>query len=252
MNSIDPPATVRTALVTGSSGLIGRAVAARLAADGWTVVGVDRTVPDDAPGRVVVADLTTQDGLARAVELVRATAGLRLVVNNAGATGPRRRPENITIADWDAAQASNVRPVIALSIAAARRWISTGRPGSIVNLSSPGAARAHLHRAVYDATKGAVESFTRALAVDLGEHGIRVNAVVPAQVEPAADIPDGGRPDLPLGRGATPAQVAAAVAFLASDDAGATTGHALAVDGGLLAQARSANVAVRARPGAAE
>ncbi|WP_026874437.1 SDR family NAD(P)-dependent oxidoreductase [Jiangella gansuensis] len=233
--------TGRTVLLTGATGLIGGALADRLRAEGWDVVGVglETGSPDD-----VVADLADDGDLARVSELVASLPGLRAVVNNAGVTGPRRRPEDVTVADWDAAQAINVRPVLALTLAAARRWIAAGEPGAVVNVSSPGATRAHLHRAVYDATKGAVEALTRALAVDLGEHGIRVNAVVPAAVA-------GSHPDLPLGRGAAPADVAAAVSFLVSDDARSTTGHCLAVDGGLLAQARSRGVAVQADGGTA-
>lgn len=240
----------RAALVTGSSGLVGAAVAARLVADGWHVVGIDRVAPADPPGwETELADLATDDGLARAVGLAERLADLTLLVNNAGVTGPRRHPADVTVAEWDAAQAINVRPVLALSLAVARRWIAAGVAGAVVNVSSPGATRAHLHRAVYDATKGAVEALTRALAVDLGEYGIRVNAVVPAQVEPGPAVPP--RPSLPLRRGARPGDVAAAVAYLASDQAAATTGHALAVDGGLLAQARNADAAVRADRGEA-
>ncbi|SDS46028.1 SDR family NAD(P)-dependent oxidoreductase [Jiangella sp. DSM 45060] len=223
-------------LLTGATGLVGDALAERLRADGWRVVGVglDAGGPDD-----VVADLADDADLARVERLVGEVPELRAVVTNAGVTGPRRRPQDVTVADWDAAQAINVRPVLALSLAAARRWIAAGEAGAVVTVSSPGATRAHLHRAVYDATKGAVEALTRALAVDLGEHGIRVNAVVPAAV-------GGDHPDLPLGRGAAPEDVAAAVAFLVSDEARSTTGHCLAVDGGLLAQARSRGVAMRA------
>lgn len=225
-----------TVLLTGATGLVGDALAERLRADGWRVVGVglDAGGPDD-----VVADLADDADLTRVERLIGEVPELRAVVTNAGVTGPRRRPQDVTVADWDAAQAINVRPVLALSLAAARRWIAAGEAGAVVTVSSPGATRAHLHRAVYDATKGAVEALTRALAVDLGEHGIRVNAVVPAAV-------GGDHADLPLGRGAAPEDVAAAVAFLVSDEARSTTGHCLAVDGGLLAQARSRGVAMRA------
>jgi 3-oxoacyl-[acyl-carrier protein] reductase len=238
-------ARIRTAIVTGSSGLIGRAIAIRLRNDGWTVIGVDKDERSGPADRTIVADLATDDGLAAATEAIRTARGVRLLVNNAGVTGARQLPANVSVRDWDNAAAINVRPVIALSVTVAQQWIATNTPGSIVNLSSPGAIRAHLHRAVYDATKGAVDAFTRAFAVDVGEHGIRVNAVVPAQVTAAADV----RADLPLRRGAAPENVADAVAFLASDAASATTGHSLAVDGGLLAQARSATVAVRADSG---
>lgn len=235
-----PRAAARTAIVTGPTGLIGRAVVTGLRADGRRVVGVGLGDSQVVDGPDLVADLATDAGVMAATDVIRSTAELGLLVCNAGVTGPRRHPADLGIADWDAAQAINVRPVVALAAAAVQRWIADGVAGSIVTVSSPGAVRAHLHRAVYDATKGAVESFTRALAVDVGEYGIRVNAVVPAAVGDPDD------PNLPLRRGATPEDVAAAVAFLASPAAAATTGHALAVDGGLLAQARGATVAGRA------
>jgi NAD(P)-dependent dehydrogenase (short-subunit alcohol dehydrogenase family) len=237
-----------TAIVTGSTGLIGAAIAEVLQGQGWNVIGISHTASGAPSATMLAADLSTDDGVAKAEDAIRFAPRLGMLVNNAGVTGARQLPQDVRLADWDRAQAINVRPVVALSVAAVQRWIADGVPGCIVNVSSPGASRAHMHRAVYDATKGAVEAFTRALAVDAGEHGIRVNAVVPAMVVPGFDRSGSGAaaPDLPLGRGASPEQVAHAVAFLASEQAAATTGHALAVDGGLLAQARSANVALRA------
>jgi enoyl-[acyl-carrier-protein] reductase (NADH) len=122
--------------------------------------------------------------------------------------------------------------------------VAAGVGGSVVNISSHGAVRAHRNRIAYDAVKGAMDAFTRAVALDLAPWGIRVNTVRPGAI--AVDRGPGDPPDpraadadqIPLGRMGTPADIAAAVAFLASDQAGYITGQGVTVDGGLGAQAR--------------
>jgi 3-oxoacyl-[acyl-carrier protein] reductase len=119
------------------------------------------------------------------------------------------------------------------------------RQGVIINMSSGGASRAHRGNAAYDAAKGGVEALTRALALDLGPYGVRVNALVPGSIDShdldAATLRERGRV-MPLGRVGTVAEMAGPAVFLASDDASYITGHMLVVDGGLLAQQRSAPV----------
>ena len=104
--------------------------------------------------------------------------------------------------------------------------------GCIINISSAGGLRAHRGLAGYDASKGAIDSLTRSMALDLAPLGIRVNAVAPGQIR---NVPReaGG---IPLGRSGTPEDVAAMVAFLASDAAAYITGQVIYVDGGLTAQ----------------
>jgi NAD(P)-dependent dehydrogenase (short-subunit alcohol dehydrogenase family) len=119
------------------------------------------------------------------------------------------------------------------------------RQGSIINMSSGGASRAHRGNAAYDAAKGGVEAFTRALALDLGPYGVRVNALVPGSINSKnldeATLRERGK-IMPLGRVGDVAEMAGPAVFLASDDASYITGHLLVVDGGLLAQQRSAPV----------
>jgi len=119
------------------------------------------------------------------------------------------------------------------------------RQGSIINMSSGGASRAHRGNAAYDAAKGGVEAFTRALALDLGPYGVRVNALVPGSTNSKnldeATLRERGK-IMPLGRVGDVAEMAGPAVFLASDDASYITGHLLVVDGGLLAQQRSAPV----------
>jgi 3-oxoacyl-[acyl-carrier protein] reductase len=117
--------------------------------------------------------------------------------------------------------------------------------GNIINLSSGGAQRAHRAFVAYDATKGGIEAMTRALALDLGPYGVRVNALVPGSIDTSGLSAEERRNrgvNLPLERIGEPDDLAGAAAFLASDDARYITGHCLVIDGGMLAQQRSATV----------
>ncbi|WP_243228847.1 SDR family NAD(P)-dependent oxidoreductase [Microbacterium sp. CIAB417] len=224
-------------LVTGASGQIGGAVVDRLVADGTRITAVVRNERSresvaDRYGDAVdvhVADLDTEDGLARAERLAAESDALALC---SGTTGPRIPVWEIAPEDWDRMAATNVRPVIRLVCAAVSAWIARSHPGAIVTLSSPGVPRAHRYRSVYDASRAAVESFTRATAVDVGEHGIRVNGVRPAAVGIDAE-------DTPLRRGVRALEVADGIRFLLSSESSAITGHHLDVDAGLLAALRS-------------
>ena len=117
--------------------------------------------------------------------------------------------------------------------------------GSIVNMSSGGATRAHRSFTAYDATKGGIEALTRAMALDLGPYNVRVNALVPGAIDTSGMSP-GERAlrgeNVPLGRIGEPFDMAGAALFLACDEAAYITGETLRVDGGMLAQQRSATV----------
>ncbi|MEH0934154.1 SDR family NAD(P)-dependent oxidoreductase [Micromonospora psammae] len=247
MNRLDG----RVALVTGGGRNIGLAIARRLAADGAAVavngvpaddlaVAVKDLGGDAAPFPADVSDPAAVEAMVAAV--VDRYGRLDVLVNNAAVPMAGRVPLlELDLADWDRSFAVNARGVFLCTVAAARVMPAGA---SVVNISSVGATRAHRNAVAYDATKGAVEAATRAIALDLAPRGIRVNAVAPGAIandrfdalDPAAKraraLP------VPLGRVGTGADIAAAVSFLASDDAAYITGQVITVDGGLSVQAR--------------
>jgi len=243
------------AIVTGASRGIGAAVAARAAAAGYAVV-VNYSA-DTEGARRVVEDITHDGGAAVAVradvsdpaavtQLFDAAAALgqvTAVVNNAGITGNLIGP----LADVPAATVKrvldvNVAGVIYMCQEAQRRMSthSGGAGGGIINISSTatkaGSPGTWVH---YAATKGAVDVLTVGFATEAAAHGIRVNAVAPGStntgLHAAAGMPDRVErlnPTIPLGRGAEPDEVAAAVLWLLGDDASYITGAVLPVAGG--------------------
>ncbi|ACQ82312.1 short-chain dehydrogenase/reductase SDR [Beutenbergia cavernae DSM 12333] len=233
------------ALVTGGASGIGAAVAAALTERGARVATLDRSAHDAQPGGVaVVADVTDDDGVRRAVaEAAGALGALDVLVNNAGigAAG--------TVADNDDAEWLRVLDVNLLGLVrvtrAALPHLRASEHAAIVNTCSVAASAGLPNRALYSATKGAVQSLTLAMAADHVREGIRVTCVNPGTVDTpwvgrlldAADDPAAERVALaarqPSGRLVTPAEVAHAVCYLASPLASATTGTTLAVDGGM-------------------
>ena len=161
----------------------------------------------------------------------------------------RSHPEELALDDWRKVVAVNLDGTFLCSREAGRRMIAAGRGGSVVNISSiAGSSALGRGNFVYSVTKGGINQFTRELAVEWSPHGIRVNAIQPAQVmTPALQaIFDRSGLDaertrermlvgIPLGRFGVPEDIAKAAVFLASDAAGFITGHLLAVDGGNLA-----------------
>lgn len=244
--------TEQVALVTGASKGIGAAIAKRLASDGAAVVvnyasdreGAERVVADIVAtgGRAtaIVADVSQEQDVERLFEATREAYGrLDVLVNNAGvfAFGPL---ETVTAAEFHRQSDLNVLGVLLASKAAAAAFGESG--GSIVNLSSSAAIAPMAGSSVYAATKGAVDSVTRALAQELGPRGIRVNAISPGPTETErardmglADSEQGQAmiAQTPLGRFGQPDDMASVVAFLASADAGWITGQIIQVSGGL-------------------
>jgi glucose 1-dehydrogenase len=243
----------RVAFVTGGGSGIGRAVCVRLAADGAAVVVAD-VVPETAvetaaqlqAGGAAAIAVTLDVADAAAVEAAMDEAWTRfgrvdVLVNNAGIMGYKPFLF-LTEAEWDRTLAVNAKGPFLCAQAAARRLVKAKVPGTIVNMSSITSEVAIEFQAHYCASKGALRMLTKSMAVELAEHGITVNAVAPGVVETGmtrellADpaVAEFTLPLIPLGRAATPEDIAGVVAFLATPDASYLTGATLVVDGGYL------------------
>ncbi|WP_405394152.1 SDR family NAD(P)-dependent oxidoreductase [Microbispora hainanensis] len=235
----------RTALVTGAARGIGRAVAARLAAEGARVTACDvqaerlaATVAElDGEVEPLVADVADHAAMARLIG--ERPAPYDVVVNNA-AVAPRIPLADLRPEDLRETLRVNVEAAVFIGREAGRAMCAAGR-GSIVNVASVNAMRGQPDMLHYNASKAALVSATQTLAVEYARFGVRVNAVCPGSTWTEIWEESGwdeetkahftGR--IPLHRFAAPAEIAAAVAFLAGDDASYVTGHALVVDGGL-------------------
>lgn len=251
----------KVAIVTGSSRGIGLATARQLTNEGARVVVhgktdggrlapiVDQIARDGGTAIAVAADLGDEAAVERLfAETVGAFGTVDIVVNNAAWSDPTVHFLEMNVAHWDAVMRANLRSLFLCTNRAARLMVAAGTAGSIVNITSFAAARAHRNMAAYDASKGGLEAFTRAVALDLAPFGIRVNAVGPGAMmteQFRAQDADGRAKrgaTVPLGRGGDPDEVGKVVAFMASDDASYVTGQVLYVDGGMLAQLRSPQV----------
>lgn len=237
------PANAPT-IVTGAARGIGRAIAERLVADGskLALLDIDPTVLDVAAelgATGVTVDLADPEATRSAMaEAITELGGVWLLVNNAGIFGKTPILE-ISVAEWDQMMAVNVRSMLVTTQVAAPVMIAAGG-GRIVNQASMAAKLGTPGEAHYAASKAAVAALTRISAQELGPHNVTVNSLCPGYVltEMGADTRD---PEQireweslsPLGRLGTPEDVAAAVAFLASEDAGYLTGEALNVSGGM-------------------
>lgn len=235
------PGSERIALVTGATAGIGRAIALRLAADGYEVVVHGRNA---ARGTRVVAEIEAAGGRARFVaadltdpvavtDLAQTAGEVEVLVNNGGFSwfGPTA---DLDLTTYDAIWDSNVRSVYLL-VAALAPGMATRGHGVIISIDSMAGHVGLAGGAVYGATKAALTALTRAWAAEFSPSGVRVNTVVPGPVytdgaDPARTATL-GRTTL-LGRGAQPVEVAEVVAFLASDRASYITGAAIPVDGG--------------------
>jgi 3-oxoacyl-[acyl-carrier protein] reductase len=149
----------------------------------------------------------------------------------------------MTSQGWDTYMQKNLGMLFYCAHRAAK-IMAHKRKGSIINISTNGAVRPHRNSIAYDAMKGAVDSFTRAAAVDLAPWGVRVNSIQPGLinnrgVQHPADVEAFRTSVVPIGRAGTPADIAWAATFLASDDASYMTGISILVDGGLITQGRA-------------
>lgn len=236
----------KVALVTGASRGIGARIAERLAADGLFVVG---TATTDAGAATVAErladrglgtrlDIADEGSVEALVERLADSPGLpSVLVNNAGITRDNLLLR-MSAADWQAVVDTNLTGLFRITRPLLRSMIRA-RWGRIISLSSVVARMGNPGQANYVASKAAVEGFTRALALEVGSRGVTANTVAPGFIESdmtaALNEQQTARmlERIPLGRVGSGQDVAAAVAFLASDQAGYITGETLHVNGGL-------------------
>ncbi len=229
-----------TCLVTGGGRGIGRAICEALAAKGATVHTLDLAFPEPLPGIAChPCDITDRHAVAMAV----AAAGVRIdvLVNNAATVTPAMPLSELDPSQWDQAIGVNLSGTFNVTQAALSRM---GQGGRIVNLASTFAHVGAAGRVAYATTKAGILGFTRSLALDLADDGIRVNSVSPGAVATERLVAlfgsqaaaDAELADLhPIGRAGAPREIAAAVLFLVSPGSSFMTGADLRVDGGYTA-----------------
>jgi NAD(P)-dependent dehydrogenase (short-subunit alcohol dehydrogenase family) len=247
-------ASPRRALVTGASVGLGQAIAVALAQAGYELALADldagmmtETLAKPEVAKVKTVALTLDVRSQSAIEsgfqqAADALGGIDVLVNNAGRQ--LRKPAlDIGWEEWDDAMAINVKGAFFLSTRFARHCFEADRPGAIVNITSTHGLTGFANQSVYGTSKAAIAHMSRMLAIEWAGRGIRVNAVAPGTVETpsrAVNLRDPERRSqmlsrIPIGRFPLAEEIAAAVRYLASPEAGAVTGHILVVDGGTTA-----------------
>lgn len=241
----------KSAVVTGAASGFGRGIAERFAAEGARVAALDI---NEAGARAVAAeigndaialgcDVSSAAEVNAAIEQVHSAFGaVDILVNNAGWSHRNRPMLEVSEDEFDKVYAINVKSIYLTAMATVPLMRSAGG-GAIVNVSSTAGARPRPGLTWYNSTKGAVNTMTKSMAVELAPDRIRVNAVAPVMgatglIETFMGVPD--TPEnrqkflstIPLGRLSTPVDIAAGVTFLASDEAEFFTGVILEVDGG--------------------
>ena len=246
----------KVVIVTGAARGIGLAIAKRFAVEGALVVVADinaegaRSVAESINGTggraIAVTTDVSDDGQVKALldQTVEHYGTMDVLVNNAALVAPNRHFLEADKPWWDRFIAVNLTGSFLCGLRAAQ-IMARKRKGSIINLSSGGASRAHRAFVAYDATKGGIEAMTRAMSLDLGPYGVRVNALVPGSINTQGYNREERKlrgVNIPLGRIGEPDDLTGAALFLASDDSSYITGQRIVVDGGMAAQQRSATV----------
>ena len=245
----------KVALVTGTTSGIGQATAVRLAAEG-AIVAFNH-LPDLSPdetmrmiaeaggrGFPVAADVSDPAQITDMIgETVRRGGRLDCIVSNA-AINPKLRWDEITLEIYDRIMDTNLKGTWVLCSEGAKQMIKEGHGGSIVTISSISAHVGAVDQTVYCGAKAGVLMLSKALALVLGEHGIRVNSILPGSIytnmsrsHPGTAARRFAEEKSPLGRIGESPEVASAVSFLLSDDASYITGAELLVDGGMIVNA---------------
>jgi NAD(P)-dependent dehydrogenase (short-subunit alcohol dehydrogenase family) len=241
----------RRALVTGAGRGIGLAAAAALASAGAVVLLCARTASEIGEAATAI---TAAGGSAEAIPLdvtdldavaavLAAQPPIDILVNNAGINCPNFVTD-VSLADFDAVMTLNVRSTYFLAQAVARRLIETERGGSLINISSQMGHVGGARRSLYCASKWAMEGFTKAMAIDLAPHRIRVNTLCPTFIETPMTEPffrdasfrQSVLEKIKLGRLGQVEDLTGAIVFLASDASSLMTGSALVIDGGWTAE----------------
>ena len=241
----------KVVLVTGAQQGIGRAMAIEFAAAGADVVinwlddeRAAESVADQVRShrrraltvKADVADIEQSQAMMAAAE--QGLGPIDVLINNAGVF-PRVPFLEMTESDWDYVLDVNLKGACFCAQAVAKAMVAAGRPGVVINLTSGAAFRSSPRGVHYVASKGGVLSMTRAMALELAPHRIRVNAIAPGLTDTAQPRYGGSETELaeaareiPFGRMARPEEIAHAAVFLASDKAGFVTGQTLHVNGG--------------------